>query len=164
MTPGTLIFFCGKMGAGKTTLSVRIESERNAVRLSEDEWLAALFPGAITSLEDYVEHAGCIRPVVEGVVRSILRAGTDVVLDFPANTRRQRAWFRGLVDDTGAPHEMIYLDVPDAVCLERIARRAIDQPERAATDTAAMFERVTQYFEEPGDDEGLHVRRRHEHD
>jgi shikimate kinase len=39
MTTGT--FFCGKMGAGKTTLSRSIARERKAVLISEDEWLAA---------------------------------------------------------------------------------------------------------------------------
>ncbi|WP_412522461.1 AAA family ATPase [Shewanella algae] len=39
---GTLIFFCGKMGAGKSTLSQELASERRAVCISEDQWLAAL--------------------------------------------------------------------------------------------------------------------------
>jgi len=37
-TKGTLIFFCGKMGAGKTTQSLRLAQELNAVLISEDEW------------------------------------------------------------------------------------------------------------------------------
>lgn len=39
---GTLIFFCGKMGAGKSTLSQELASERRAVCISEDQWLAVM--------------------------------------------------------------------------------------------------------------------------
>jgi adenylylsulfate kinase-like enzyme len=34
---GKLIFFCGKMGAGKSTKASEIAQESNAVLLSEDE-------------------------------------------------------------------------------------------------------------------------------
>ena len=36
--------------------------------------------------------------------------GLSVVLDFPGNTRRQRAWFRRLIDDAGAEHELHFID------------------------------------------------------
>jgi hypothetical protein len=36
---GKLFFFCGKMRAGKTTKSKKIAHDRNAVLISEDEWL-----------------------------------------------------------------------------------------------------------------------------
>jgi len=42
MEMGTLIFLCGKMGAGKSTQSKVIATEYNAVLLSEDERLFSL--------------------------------------------------------------------------------------------------------------------------
>ena len=45
----TLIFFCGKMGAGKSTKAKAVSIEKNAVLLSEDDWLAAHYPNRITS-------------------------------------------------------------------------------------------------------------------
>ena len=78
-------------------------------------------------------------------------------MDFPGNTRRQRAWFKQLADEVSAPVTLMFLDVSDEQCLERIAQRAIEQPERAATDTARMFHQVTRYFEPPGDDEGFEM-------
>ena len=42
-TTGTLIFF-GKMGAGKSTKSKEVSITKNAVLLSEDEWLSILYP------------------------------------------------------------------------------------------------------------------------
>ncbi|MCB1148027.1 MAG: AAA family ATPase, partial [Leptospiraceae bacterium] len=47
MKHGTLIFFCGKMGAGKSTLAKQIAEEINGILFSEDDWLAALYPTEI---------------------------------------------------------------------------------------------------------------------
>ncbi len=46
---GTLYFFYGKMGAGKSTKSKQLAIEKHAVLLSEDEWLSSLYPNQITS-------------------------------------------------------------------------------------------------------------------
>jgi len=51
---GRLTFFCGKMGAGKSTLARRLADQSNSLLLSEDQWLAALYPDSIHSLNDYV--------------------------------------------------------------------------------------------------------------
>ena len=155
---GTLIFFCGKMGAGKTTLSKQVAAERNAVLLSEDEWLAALYPGQINSFDDYRNFAGRLKPLLMNHVKAILEVGTDVVMDFPANTAGQRKWFRDLVAAAEAAHELLYLNVSNEVCLRQIGQRRIEQPERAAFDTAEMFHHVTGYFEEPRADEGFNIR------
>ena len=53
-TTGTLIFFCGKMGAGKLTKSKEVSITNNAVLLSEDEWLSVLYPEQISSLDNYI--------------------------------------------------------------------------------------------------------------
>ena len=53
MNKGTLTFFCGKMGSGKSTKAREIAQKNNAVLLSEDEWLASVYPNKISSLNDY---------------------------------------------------------------------------------------------------------------
>ena len=156
---GSLTFFCGKMGAGKSTLAARMAAEEGAVLLSEDTWLAALYPGEIATFDDYLDRAARLRPMIRALVLQTLRAGTDVVMDFPANTRKQRAWFLALATEAGAPHRMIYLEASDALCLERIAQRAEEEPERAAFDTPEVFRHVTQYFEEPSEGERLNILR-----
>ena len=156
---GTLLFFCGKMGAGKSTMSIELSKEKSAVLLSEDAWLAQLYPSQITSFDDYLRLSRQMRPLVRSLVQDILDTGTSVVLDFPANTATQRAWFRNLSAEVGAPHEMVYLEASDEVCLEHIAKRRQEQPERSHFDTEEVFLRVTRYFEEPEDIEGLNVRR-----
>lgn len=157
MKRGELIFFCGKMGAGKSTKSGEIAQDRNAVLLSEDEWLESLYPNKIKSLEDYVKYSSLIKPQIKQLVQSILVAGTNVVMDFPANTISQRDWFRTIFSEIDAPHTMEYIDIPDDVCLEQIGKRRIEQPERAATDTVEVFEAVTKYFEAPEPREGFNI-------
>lgn len=159
MKKGTLIFFCGKMGAGKTTESMRIALERNAVLLSEDEWLEAVYPEKISSLKDYIKYSNLLKPQMKKLVQSILNTGTDVVMDFPANTTSQRQWFRSIFSEVKAPHSLIYIDVSNEICLNRIDKRRNEQPERSGTDTAEMFEQVTQYFVEPSEDEGFNITR-----
>lgn len=154
---GTLVFFCGKMGAGKTTLSRQIAKERNAVRLSEDEWLGSLYPNKIQSLDDYVQHSKLLKNPMKELAASILNTGTDVVMDYPANTKSQRRWFREICDEASAPHDMYYLEVSDEQCLERIAKRRREQPERSQTDTPEMFAQVTKFFVPPSEDEGFRI-------
>lgn len=157
MNKGVLTFFCGKMGAGKTTKSFEVSRKRNAVLLSEDEWLASVYPDSIKTLEDYVKYAGFLKPQMKKLTQSILATGTNVVMDFPANTILQREWFKSIFSEIQAPHEMIYIDQPNEICLGQIAKRRIEQPERAATDTEEMFELVTKYFVAPTPDEGFNT-------
>ncbi|WP_037458314.1 AAA family ATPase [Shewanella sp. HN-41] len=157
MSKGVLTFFCGKMGAGKSTKAIEIAREGNAVLLSEDEWLAALYPNKISSLNDYIEYSNLLKPQIKKLVQSILSSGTSVVMDFPANTLSQRDWFRSVFSEIEAPHSLVYIDLPNEICLKQIGKRCIEQPERAATGTAEMFELVTKYFIAPTPEEGFNI-------
>jgi predicted kinase len=152
-----LIFFCGKMGAGKSTLSRTLASQEHAVLLVEDEFLERLFPGQITDLAAYVTYSSRIRDALGPHISRLLSLGVPVVLDFPGNTRRQRAWFRRLIDDAGAEHELHFVDAPDAVCLSQLRDRSKDLPAGTRWTTEAEFQAVTAYFEPPAADEGFNV-------
>jgi shikimate kinase len=157
MNKGVLTFFCGKMGAGKSTKSSAIAKELNAVLLSEDEWLESVFPNKVRSLDSYIEYSNQLKPQIKKLVQSILNTGTDVVMDFPANTISQRDWFRGIFSEIEAHHDLVYIEIDNEDCLRQIEKRRIEQPERAATDTQEMFEQVTKHFIEPKPDEGFNV-------
>jgi adenylate kinase family enzyme len=156
---GTLIFFCGKMGSGKTTKSKQVAHDQNAVLISEDEWLESLYPEQITTFDDYLKFSRQLKPLVTSHVQSILRTGTNVVMDFPANTVSQRKWFKTLFSEINAPHEMIYINISDEICLKQMVQRRIEQPERASFDTEEVFHYVTSFFEEPSADEGFNIKR-----
>lgn len=154
---GTLIFFCGKMGSGKSTLSAKIACERGAVLISEDEWLAALYPGEIKGFDDYLAYSSRLKPVIRSHVEQMLLAGTTVVLDFPGNTRKQRAWFKDICSQHGIPHTLYYLAMDDEMCLKQLIQRQKEQPERAQFDTEEVFRMVTGYFEPPEESESFNV-------
>lgn len=154
---GTLIFFCGKMGAGKTTKSKELSSEKNALLLSEDEWLSILYPQQISSFDDYIKYSALLKPLIKSHVQKILLTGTNVVLDFPANTVKQRAWFKNIALDIDAKHQLYFLDVTDIKCIEHISKRRLEQPERSAFDTEEMFHHVSKYFEVPVESEQLQI-------
>ena len=100
---GTLIFFCGKMGAGKSTKARALAQAQNLILLAEDEWLAALYPGQINSPLDYKTCTDRLKAPIKSMVQSCLSVGLDVVMDFPANTRGQRQWLKSVADDVSAP-------------------------------------------------------------
>ncbi|MDW6003971.1 AAA family ATPase [Vibrio mangrovi] len=154
---GKLFFFCGKMGAGKSTMSKIVAHENDAVLISEDEWLSVHYPDQIQTFDDYIELSGRIKPFIKSHVQNILKVGTNVVMDFPANTINQRTWFISLCSELGCEHELIYLNLSDSQCLSQIEQRRIQQPERAHFDTEAVFHHVTQYFESPNDEENLNI-------
>jgi predicted kinase len=154
---GTLTFFCGKMGAGKSTKSKIIALKKNAVLVSEDIWLEAHYPNQINSFEEYVKFSLRIKPFVKLHVQQILKSGTNVVMDFPANTCKQREWFKQLCSQIKCEHELIFLDVSDEQCLSHIAKRRKEQPQRAKFDTETVFNHVTKFFEYPSENERLNI-------
>ncbi|MFW0778377.1 MAG: AAA family ATPase [Rickettsiales bacterium] len=155
MKPGKLTLFAGKMGAGKSTMALQLATTRCAVLISEDEWLASLYPGQIAGLDDYLHYSGQLKPQIKKLVQSILQTGAEVVLDYPANTLNQRTWLKSIFEEIQAPHELVFLDVADEMCLQQVHQRRQTDPARAKTDTAAMFEAVNQYFVAPSPAEGF---------
>ena len=149
-----LHFLCGKIGAGKSTLAARLAARPGTLLLSEDRWLASLYPGEIVDVTDYARCAGRLRNAMGDHVAALAAAGLSVVLDFPANTRRSREWLRAGAQDSGCPHQLHYLDVPDDVCKARLrARNAAGTHSFQTSD--AEYDAITAYFVEPDEGEGL---------
>lgn len=156
---GRLHFICGKMAAGKSTLSKQLAVREGAVLLSQDELLDALFPGAVADLCAFVEYSTRIQAALAPHVCSLLSNGVSVVLDFPANTRKQRAWFKQLLGATHAEHELHFIVASDELCKRQLQERSAERGLPAGTKwtTDADFDEVTAYFEPPGPEEGFNV-------
>jgi predicted kinase len=156
-SPACLHLLCGKAGAGKSTLALELASTHRAILISEDIWLARLFGDQMKTFDDYVKLSQRARTVVGPLVVDLLAAGQNVVMDFPANTRGTRAWFRSLFESAGADNVLHYLEAPDQLCLQRIERRNIERPEGSHHITPEVFAYVTSFFEEPKADEGFQI-------
>ncbi|MFK7854679.1 MAG: AAA family ATPase, partial [Granulosicoccus sp.] len=152
-----LYLFCGKMAAGKSTLAKKIARESNSLLLCEDDLLAQLFPGQITDLASYVKLSSRLKSCLEAIVVDALKQGNSIVLDFPANTVKQRAWLVGLAERAKVDHELRYIRLSDSACKAQLQRRVAENPQRASTDTVDMFESMARFFEPPGLSEGLNV-------
>lgn len=150
-----LIFFCGKMAAGKSTLAQALARQENAVLLVQDELLAALYPAEILSVADFVRCSARLRDAIGPHVRALLSRGMSVVLDFPANTKAQRAWFRELFEAAAVPHELHTIEASDTLCKRQLAQRSRHLPPGTPWTTEAEFDAVTAYFQPPEADEGF---------
>jgi len=110
-------------GAGKTTLAAQLAADRNAVRLTKDEWLWTL--GSTPWDEptrEKVEHE------LSRLAQEILRRGLSVVLDFGLWARIERDEMRDAARGLGVGIELHYLDVPTEELWRRIEARNSEPP------------------------------------
>jgi len=152
-----LIFFCGKMAAGKSTLARALAARERAVMLSQDELVERLFPGEIVDIPSYKEYSARLNSAIGPHVCALLSLGNSVVLDFPGNTRSQRAWFRELFEQAGADHELHFIDASDALCKRQLKERSKDLPPGTPWTSEAEFDMIMAHFLPPSDDEGFTI-------
>ncbi len=157
--PAKLVFFSGKMAAGKSTLARELLERENAVLFVQDELLACLFPGEITGIDAFVQRSVRLRDALAPHICALLARGISVILDFPANTRGQRAWFRGIFESANVEHELHFINAPDSLCKRRLRSRSEHLPPGSPWTSDAEFDAVTRYFEAPSDEEGFNVLR-----
>jgi predicted kinase len=151
----TLHMMCGKIAAGKSTLSAKLATLPQTVKIGEDQWISHLYPG-IASTADYFRHSERLRGVLAPHVVGLLLAGVSVVLDFHANTVRSRSWMRALFEEAKADHRLHFLDVPDEVCRARLhARNAAATDPYTADD--AVFDEILRHFVPPHPSENFNV-------
>ena len=123
MSNARLILTCGLPGAGKTTLAAQLAAERNAVRLTTDEWLWAL--GSTPWDESTREK---IERQLWRLAQEILRLGLSVVLDFGLWARIERDEMRDAARGLGIAIELHFLDVPTDELWRRIEARNWEPP------------------------------------
>jgi len=150
-------FMCGKMAAGKSTYARELARAKNAVLLIQDEFLDTLYPGEILSTQDFVKHSARLRDALSLHIQDLLMRGVSVVLDFPANTRVQRQWFREIFEGANVEHELHFIDTPDDLCKRQLKQRSADLPAGSAWTTDVEFDAITAYFQAPAEDEQFNV-------
>ena len=152
----TLYLLCGKIAAGKSTLARRLAARPATLLISEDHWTSNLFYDDLKTIEDYGRCSTRLRAAMEPHVVNILRQGLSIVLDFPANTVSSRDWIRSLITQSGAAHELHLLDIPDAICRQRLRERNAGG-EHPFQVSEAEFDLFTSYFVLPAPAEGFNV-------
>ncbi len=157
MSRSNLFFLCGKMAAGKSTLARTLAERERAILLVSDEWLGRLYPVEIVDVPAFITYSSRLNDALTPHICTLLDRGLSIVLDFPGNTRRQRAWFRQLLDASGAAHELHVIAASDQVCKRQLRERSAGLPEGTPWTTDAEFDAITAYFEPPSPDEGFTI-------
>lgn len=140
----------GFLGVGKTRLARLLEEEHRAVRFTHDEWMRRLY-GDDPLAERFPDYAARVFGTMEAMWTRCLDLGTNVVLDFGFWSVAERAGARALVMAHGGEPLLYRLSCPDAVALERIARRN-GQPD-SLTITPETYWTLRARFEPLGNDE-----------
>ncbi len=160
MPPKTATLYCiyGTIAAGKTTLARKLAAQHGAVLICEDEWLVRL-EAEVASFDDFRKHARRLRAAIGPHVIELLRLGTSVVLDFAANTVKDRAWIRSLFEAAGAAHELHVIEAPEDVCKARLRARNATKPEGLYFGFVPeeYFGPVSRLLAPPADDERFNV-------
>ncbi|MBX3501331.1 MAG: ATP-binding protein [Alphaproteobacteria bacterium] len=152
----TLYLISGKIGAGKSTLAKQLAARPATLLISEDHWTSHLFADQLRTIDDYRRLSARLRAAMAPHIVAILKLGLSVVLDFPANTPTQRGWMRGLIEATQVAHELHLLDMPDALCLQRLRQRNASG-EHPFQVSDADFAQFTRHFTLPSPEEGFNV-------
>lgn len=119
----TLFLTVGLPATGKTTAARRLEIDHDALRLTKDEWMKALYGDQNpSSASDVIEGR-----LVEIGLRA-LELGIDVVIDFGLWGRDERSALRQAAADRGSRVEMHYFEVPLAEQRRRLDQRQRDEP------------------------------------
>ncbi|GIJ50215.1 hypothetical protein Val02_71010 [Virgisporangium aliadipatigenens] len=119
----TLFLTVGLPCSGKTTAARRIEIEHDALRLTKDEWVKALYGN---------ENPSPAGDVIEGrLIRlglRVLALGTNVVIDYGLWSRDERSALRRAAADVGARAELRYFAVTPAEQRRRADLRQAEAP------------------------------------
>ncbi|ADG93220.1 conserved hypothetical protein [Arcobacter nitrofigilis DSM 7299] len=152
-----LYFMCGKMAAGKSTLSKKLAKEKDAILLSEDKILGQLYPSEIQTIEDYVTYSSRVKIMLKEHLIELLKKGNNVVLDFPANTISQREWFKEIIKESKIEHVMHYVKRSDDVCKSQLKKRNENISQDSPLIDEKTFDTITKYFQEPKEEEGFNI-------
>jgi predicted kinase len=129
---GKIHLIVGPVGAGKSTFARRLERERRALRLSLDEWMAALFSPDRPDLgrrEWYVERRSRCTEQIGAVAKAAGDAGTETVLELGLLRRDERERCYSWIEAAGFELTIYVLDAAREVRRERVAARNVTQGE-----------------------------------
>ena len=152
-----LILVCGPTGVGKTTYSLSLSKEVEAIRFSIDPWMQTLFSKDMTSL-DYtwmIERVHRCYEQIWDVSEQILALNGNVVLDLGFTTKAQRDIFSERAKKLDITSEIHYLDAPRDIRKKRVEKRNIEKdPSIYSFEvTDVMFNFMEPRFEIPDQDE-----------
>lgn len=144
MRKPVLFLTVGLPGTGKTTAARRFEIEQNALRLTKDEWVKALYGH---------ENPPSAGDVIEGRLIQIglraLELGTNVAIDYGLWSRNERSALRQAAADRGATVELRYCELTPAEQRRRLDQRQAEAPHTTWPMSGEELDEWAASFESP---------------
>lgn len=152
-----LILVCGPTGVGKTTYSLSLAREIEAIRFSIDPWMQTLFAKDMTELDFtwMMERVNRCYEQIWQVSEQILAINGNVILDLGFTTKEQREVFSDRAITLGINAEVHYLDADKETRKQRVDKRNLEKdPSVYAFEvTDMMFNFMEPRFEAPDQQE-----------
>ena len=149
-----VFLICGKICCGKSTYAKCLQAKDNAVLLSVDEIMLAVF--GLYAGEKHDEYTERIRKYLFEKSVEIIESGINVILDWGFWTKAGRAYARDFYTERNIEYEFHYIDITDEEWETRIVSR---NNSVAAGETIAYFiddnlaAKFADLFEPPSADE-----------
>lgn len=139
-----VILICGKICSGKSTYSEQIRAKNNAVLLSVDEVMLALFEQNVGDKHD--EYAKNTQNFLFKKSVELIKAGVNVILDWGFWRRTDRDFAKDFYQSRDIECEMHYIDISDEEWKKRLEKR---NQSVLAGETSAYFvdENLAKKFE-----------------
>jgi predicted kinase len=144
----SLFMLMGVPGSGKTMLAKRLESERPALLLSSDDWMSKL----VGDGHD-LDRRRAVHAVQLDLAESVLRLGSDVILESGFFHRAERDNARERAMAAGAEAHLIFLDPPTQECADGLEVRHGELPPETTQVSRQDRELCASRLERPEPDE-----------
>ena len=158
-----LILVCGPTGVGKTSYSLSLAKDIQAIKFSIDPWMQTLFSKDMGDLDfDWMmERVNRCSDQIWQVSEQILAIDGNVILDLGFTTKEQRDVFSNRARALGLEPEVHYLDASTAIRKQRVDKRNTEKDPAvyAFEVTDMMFDFMEPRFEVPDEVELKHGRK-----
>lgn len=119
-----VIMMCGVCGSGKTTYAKQKEKE-GYVRLSIDKEMWNIYgkKGIDYPVNCYEELSEKVESILRKKLIHLIKAGKNVVIDFSFWNRKNRVFYKEVIEKAGGTAELIYMKASKETLHKRLKKR-----------------------------------------
>jgi len=151
MRKPTVYLLCGLPGSGKTTYANKLIADNNVTKVSIDETMTELFGvvGKDFALEDYSQNKKLVMELVKKQIADNISDDKSLVLDFGVWKKKDRDYFKSLVENNGGECKLIYFKASKDTLIKRLNKRREIENGKLFSITESMLDESIDKFEEP---------------
>ncbi len=147
----------GPQGAGKSTYSKKLAIDANAVHLSIDAWMWAMYGADLPktmNLKWIMERVERCEKQIWATAKQIGRCGGDVILDLGFTKLAKRKQFKALATEQNMQIQVHYVTAPHATRKARVLNRNIEKGSTFSFEvTPGMFDFMEGELHSPTEEE-----------